>query len=177
MKLSEREWILFLATAMAALFGGSAMLAKPKLEAWRELQQQQAEIGAQIEQDRELVEQTAKWERDFGELSEMLSEHPADKKMDIYWLAIMDNIAARHGVNISKRQVGEEKKVGDVYELPIDCNDWEGTLSALVHFLFDLQDEGAMLDIRQLYIKPKQGNVLRGRFSLYCAYTRAAAGE
>jgi hypothetical protein len=62
-----------------------------------------------------------------------------------------------------------------VYELAIDCREWEATLDPLVRFLFDLQSEGAMFDVRQLMIKPKGKGVLRGRFALYCAYTREAS--
>ena len=95
--------------------------------------------------------------------------------MDVYWLALMDEIAAKRGVAIANRKVGEEKKVGDVYELPIEVKDWEGKLEAITYFMFDLRAAGAMMDLRQLYIKPKEDRSLRGRFMLYCAYTRAAA--
>ena len=79
---------------------------------------------------------------------------------------------------ILKRQVGEEEKHGDVYELPIDCRDWEATLDSLTHFLFDLQAENAMLDVRQLLIRPnKDASKLRGRFLLNCAYTRGPGTE
>jgi hypothetical protein len=64
--------------------------------------------------------------------------------------------------------------------LPIECREWEASLDALVRFLFELQSEGAMLDIRQLLIKPRGQGILRGRFTLYCAYARAGdagAGE
>ena len=62
--------------------------------------------------------------------------------------------------------------MGDVFELPIEVRDWEGSLEALVGFLFELQSQGAMLDIRHLVMKPNEKKVLRGRFVLYCAYTR-----
>ena len=75
-------------------------------------------------------------------------------------------------MKISKRQPGEEKQQGEVYELPIECREWEGSLDAITHFLFDLQSEGAMMDIRHLLIKPKGEGVLGGRFWLHCAYTR-----
>jgi hypothetical protein len=91
----------------------------------------------------------------------------------------MDGLASRNGVKIITRQVGEEEQAGEIYELPIECKDLEGTLQGLVRFLFDLQNEDAMLDIRQFYVKPKgKGDVLlRGRFTLYCAYTRAGEGQ
>lgn len=175
MKIHPREAWLMLATASVALFAGTAMLARPKLDDWRDVRRQQAEVRDQIERENRLLQTKESWEKQFSEFTRIIPVFPADKKMDVHWLSIMDELARKHGVSISKRQVQEEKKVGDVYELPIEGREWEGSLDALVHFLFDLQSQGAMLDIRQLLIKPKEqksDGMLRGRFVLYCAYMR-----
>jgi len=85
----------------------------------------------------------------------------------------MDSVATRNGFTIARRQTGKEAEVGDVYELPIDCKDWEGSLESLVKFLYDLNREGAMLDVRQLYVRPSnKPGYLKGTFTLYCAYMR-----
>lgn len=175
MKMSERESVLVVATLAALLLGASMMLAKPKVVEWGEIRTRQAALRAEIARDKALVAEREEWASRFEEVSGMLSRHPATQKMDIYWMSIMDRLAAKHGVTISKRQVGEEKQAGEVYELPIEVKEWEGSLDALVHFLFDLQNEGAMLDVRQLLVKPKAGGILRGRFVLFCAYTRETA--
>ena len=178
MKLSPRESVLLLATAAAGLFGASVMLAGPKLDRWRELRREQARTLSQITEDRTMLAEGGRWRREFDSLRQMLPPFSADKKMDVHWLSMMDDLAKRNGLSILRRKGGEEKKIGDVYELPIECEDWEGRLEPLVHFLFDLQAEGAMLDIRQLLVKPKEGkpdDILRGRFTLYCAYTKEAA--
>jgi hypothetical protein len=172
MKFSYREGLLALVTAAIVLFGGSALLARSRIEKWKDLRQKQDDIRGQIEQDRSLVAEHEQWAKQLAELSVLLPVHPAGKKTDVYWLSVMDNLATKHGVQITKRQAGEEKKMGDVYELVIECREWEASLDAMVHFLFDLQAEGAMFDVRQLLIKPTGTGLLRGRFSLYCAYTR-----
>ena len=172
MKLSQREYSLIIITVTAALFGVTILLARPKVEEWKNLRLEQNKLMSEMEKFKELVGNKDTWLNKFEELSKMLPQHPADKKVDVYWLSIMDNLAATHGVSISKRNAGEEKKMGDVYELPIEAKEWEGTLDAIVHFLFDLQSKGAMLDIRQLVMRPKGGGILRGRFILLCAYTR-----
>lgn len=174
MKLTQREYILALATAAAVLYGGSALFIKSRLPELRDLREEQKTVRWQLEQDRKLAGERDKWAAELKELSGLLSRFSADKKMDVHWLAIMDSLAAKHGINITKRQVGEEKKQGDVYELSIECKEWEGTLDGITRFLFDLQSEGAMFDIRQLLMKPKEKDVLRGRFLLSCAYTRDA---
>jgi hypothetical protein len=151
------------------------MVVRPQFERWKELRAQQAEMRHLTETDRRLVGERGKSEKRFEELSRNLPAFAPDKKMDVHWLSVMDDLAAKHNVQISKRQAGEEKKIGDVYELSIECLAWEASLDALIHFLFDLQASGAMLDVRQLLIKPKSPGLLGGRFSLSCAYTRSPA--
>ena len=178
MKMSPRETVLVLATGAVALFGGSALLGRSKIDEWKDLNRQQAAVRSQIEQDKKMLVERPRWQKEFQKLRGMLPQYPLDKKMDVHWLSVMDELAKKHGINITQRQVGEEKRVGDIYELPIECKDWDGQLDAMVHFLFDLQAEGAMLDVRQMMVKPKEPRTddsLRGRVTLYCAYTRAAA--
>ena len=175
MKISPRELVLLVATASVALFGGTAILARPHIDAWKDAVEKQLKAHSEIEKSSRLIQSRELWAKKFDELGRKIPQFPADKPMDVHWLSMMDDIAARHSLTISKRQVGEEKKVGDVYELPIEVKEWDGQLEAITHFMFDLQAAGAMLDLRQLYIKPKEDRSLRGRFTLYCAYTRLHA--
>jgi Tfp pilus assembly protein PilO len=172
MRLSQREIILAMVTGTVVLFGMTAILSKSKIDEWKDINKAQNDLVAQIQKNKEIIASRAVWQKKLNELQKSLPEYPADKKMDVQWLSTMDELASKHGVKILKRQAGEEKVVGDVYELPIECKEWEGNLNAIVHFLFDLQSQGAMLDIRQLQMKPKSGDVLRGYFALYCAYAK-----
>jgi len=172
MKLSQREMTLALITGSIILFGLSAILAKPKIEKWRDLSKKKAEVTRQIQSNRDTIASKEKWKKKLNDLQKSLPEYPADQKMDVQWLSTMDEVASKQGVKILKRQAGEEKVVGDVYELPIECKDWEGNLDSMVRFLFDLQNQGAMLDVRQLQIKPKSAGLFKGYFTLYCAYTK-----
>jgi hypothetical protein len=172
--MSSREMMLGVATFSAALVGLTVFIARPRIEELSELRARQADLRGRIEADNRLLGQRGDWERKMVEMRELLSVQPAGKNVDVHWLSVMDTIAAKHGVRISTRQAGEERKEGDVYELPIECKEWQGTLESLVYFLFELQSEGAMLDVRQLVVRPgeKGQGQLRGRFTLYCAYTR-----
>ena len=172
MKVSPREMILMVLTGGAALFGGTAILGQSRIQAIRALAEEQAKVRQEIERSQRLVQSREHWQKMFSELGKQLPQFPADKKMDVHWLKLMEDVASRHGLVITKRQAGEEKRVGDVYELPIEVKEWEGSLEAVTHFMFDLQNEGVMLDIRQMYMKPKEDRSLRGRFTLYCAFTR-----
>ena len=172
MKVSSRELTLGLVTLTVALFGGTLLVARPRLVEWQQLQMDQVRLEREIEIDRALVDKQAYWQGRFSELSAAMPQYKEDQKTDILWLSTIDSVARQHGFQIRRIEAGKERQLGDVYELPIDCTEWEGDLNALVHFLFDLQSRGAMLDVRFLLVKPKAGKVLRGRFSLSCAYTR-----
>jgi len=172
MKITSREMTLGLITLTVGLFGGTLLLARPRLVEWRRLQDTQKRLDDEIERDSALVEMRQHWEGRLADLSDEMERYATDKKTDILWLSTIDSVARKHGLEIRRIEAGEERQQGDVYELPIECSEWEGSLDSLVHFLFDLQSRGAMLDVRFLHIKPKAGKVLRGRFSLSCAYTR-----
>ena len=163
-----------MATLTAALIGGSAVFVKPRIQEWKDLRAQQGEARKAIALDQRLVDQQAEWKGKFNELSKILPRQPTDKVVDVYWLSVIDELAKKNGVEIRRIEAGKEKPQGDVYELPIECKEWQGTLPALIHFLFDLQAKGAMLDVRHLLIKPRGKGILGGRFTLYCAYTREA---
>jgi hypothetical protein len=172
MKLVPREAMLALATAAVAIFAISYIAAKPKIERLKDIQQEQVNLRKQIQRDRDTIAGKGKWDKEYDGLRKMLPTLPAGRNTDVHWLELMDNIAGRNGIKISKRQAGEEKKLGEVYELPVVCNDWEGSLNSMTHFLFDLQNEGAMLDVRQLRVKPQGKDMLKGSFTLYCAYMK-----
>lgn len=171
MKITDREAILGVVAMAALLFGGTAIVAKPRIEQWKTFRAKQAAMRSDIAADRKLIDGGPEWQARYAEISRKLVSVPADKRTDAYWLSIVDRTAAAHSLAISKRQAMEEKSLGDIQELPIECN-WDGSLGSLVHFLFDLQSQGAMFDMRQLLVRPTASDMLRGRFVLYCAYTR-----
>ncbi len=172
MKITSRELTLGIITLTVGLFGGTLLLARPRLSEWQALQKTKERLEDEIRRDRDLVEKQGYWEGRFDELSEAMPQYGPKQKTDVLWLSTIDSVARKHDLQIRRIEAGKERQQGDVYELPIECTEWEGSLDALVHFLFDLQSRGAMLDVRFLLIRPKAGKVLRGRFSLSCAYTR-----
>jgi Tfp pilus assembly protein PilO len=159
-------------TVSVVLFGITGMLGRAKIEELKDIRRQQQDVRSSIERNQRLVEQRDKWNERMEKFKGMMPVFPKKKRMDVYWGSEMEKLASRHSLKIIRQEVGQEHQEGPIYELPIECRDWEGTLASLVHFLFDLQSKGAMLDIRYLRIKPKNKTIRKGRFSLYCAYMR-----
>jgi len=171
-KISTRESVLALVTVAVALFVVTGLLARSKIDDLKLLRRQQEQVRSSVERSKLLVAEQEKWSARMTELQGLMPRFPQAKRMDVYWTTEMERIANSHDLKLIRHEPGAERQEGPIYELPIECRDFAGTLDALVHFLFDLQSEGAMLDIRYLRIKPKDKVLRTGRFSLYCAYRR-----
>jgi hypothetical protein len=177
MKLTAREIVLGLVTVSVLLFGVSSLMVKSRIAVWKDLLAQQEAVVKEIDRSKRLHGDKDRWARDYEAVKSLVNVFPADQRVDVHFMTIMDGVAAKHGVTIAKRQPGEEKQIGDMFEMPIECNDVEGSQEAITRFLFDLQASGAMMDIRQLWLKPRGGGILRGRFTLYCAYMKEPKGR
>lgn len=174
MKGSKREWVLGLVTVGVALYaiGGALLYRYINGVAYQEQQMSREALLLQLEQNRRLVDERERWESRMAEMQDLMPVFAADRQMDVHWLSLIEGVAAKHGLNILRHEPGQEAQEGPIYELPIFCRQWEGSLDSLVRFLFDLENEGAMVDVRYLFVKPKDRNIRTGRFDIYCAYRR-----
>ena len=177
MKMAPREIVLGMVTLSVALFAVSIGMAKPRIEKWKAMSVEKDALARKIEASAKLVAEKGKWAGEVEGLNKMLPSFPVGKEVDVHWLSVIEQVASNNGLKLIKRQKGDEKQVGDVYELPIECREWQANLDSLVRFLFDLQNQGAMLDVRQLLVEPKGKGVLGGRFVLYCAFTRDSSPQ
>lgn len=174
MTISGREKTMAAITGVVLMYGVLGLVAKGRVEAWRLKREEYRQTIQRIERERGLIAQRGALEKRYAGVKDLMPVFPADKPVDTYWLGVMDKAASKNNLVISKRQVGAEKLVGDVYEIAIECKEWEGSLDSLVHFLYDLEVDGVMLDVRQLFMRPSpvDHSRLRGSFVLFCAYMR-----
>jgi len=172
MTVNRRELTLMAITGAAALFGLSSLAARSRIEEWQQLRIERERLESVIEQSRRLVADEDSWMERLEAVRHRMPSFPGDARMDVHWLGVVERLAARHGLRITRLQAGRERVSGDIYELPIEISDSEGTLEAFIHFLFELEGEGAMIDVRYLRLRPKDDTIRTGRISLLCAYTR-----
>ncbi len=171
MRMSQRELMLLIITVFSLLFGAAIMMAKPKIEHLKDVMAKQEELRWQIDRDKKFVAKKSTLALKYDELSRLLP--PATSAdMGVHWQQVLERVASKNNFTLRNSKADLEKKIGDVYELLIDCKDWEGNLDSATHFLFDLQAEGAMLDVRRMLVMSTTTEKLRGTFALYCAYTR-----
>jgi hypothetical protein len=172
MKMSRRESTLVLMTLAAVLVGTAMLLISPRLKEFRELRKQRKTLTRRMEKYQKLLAERETWAKQLQTLGKRVPRPPAGQRPEVYWPLFMNRIASNNKVQISNTQPKGEEQVGDFYEMQIDCSDWQADLSGTLHFLFDLQKEAAMLDVRKIVIKPRGGGLYGGSFSLYCAYTK-----
>ena len=121
-----------------------------------------------------LIADKAKWTESYEEEKSQMPMFESGKATDTTWLQKMDELAAKHYIQISNRQGGKEVEAGEVLELPIEVKNWEGALESLVRFMHELENTSeGMFDVRAISFKPssKKG-YLKGSFTLTCAYMR-----
>ena len=173
MSLSRHEQNLAVATVFVVAFGLLAMKLRDGRDAWGESLSRLEGLRRNRAEARELIAMGPQWRAQYDKVRQEMPVFEPGRQVDTYWMSEMDRLAAEHSVSITRRQVGRETLVGDVYEFTTECQ-WEAPLDAFAKFLHAMQSAGAMLDVRELVIRTqdRKKGVLRGSFTLYCAYMR-----
>ena len=178
MKISTREMGLAWVTAMVLILAGTFWFGQPGAKAWKDAAKEREALGGRMKEIDHLLSDQTNVNQRLEVLRKQLPAHPEGKDVTAELLMTLERTAQQYGLILLRREPEKEKSVGDLYEVAINCT-WESTLDALVHFLYALQIQGAILDIRQLTVTPGQGGPdrLKGNFTVDCAYTRTSAGR
>lgn len=171
--ITSKEKNMLIGAMVVVLYAVAAFFYKDQRASWEKQERIYATARQKYAEECALIEAKEEWSEKYTKMCSLMPIFPYDKDVDTHWLNMMDTVASKNELSISRRQIGKEEEVGDVYELPIDCKNWDGTLESLVTFLYGLRQEGAMVEVRQLYIRPGTApGMLKGTFSLHCAYMR-----
>lgn len=175
--ITAKEKNMLMVTIVLVLYAVAFFCYKGQKLKWKKAKQKYMMDRETYLAECDLIAGKEKWESRYKAMCSLMPVFPYNKDVDTHWLNIMDTVASEKKLVITRRQTGKEEEAGDVYELPIECKNWEGTLDSLVGFLYGLREEGAMLDVRQIYIRPASPGYLKGTFTLYCAYMRGDVVE
>ncbi len=180
MIISEQEKRLGVITLLVLLFAALFMFFNRQKDKIDQLRSQRREREALYAEYSALISQNQVWNEAYEKDADLMPVFEPDRQVQTYWLGVLERLASESELSIIRRQVGEERQEGDVYELPIECKEWEGSLESLVKFLYAVHAEGAMLDVRKLFIRPgsssgtgRPAKGLRGSFTLHCAFLRS----
>jgi len=167
---------MIIAVIAVVLFGILGITAKKQMEKIRNQRDQLKQLSQVRQAERGLLQAKDFWLEKYIDVRGQIPVFGTNVIVSTHWQKQVDQLAREHDVNINRwqPQPGREILIGDVHEFPIVCTDWEGSLESFVKFMFALQSQGAMLDMRELTIRPhrQKAGVLQGSFVLYCAFMR-----
>lgn len=171
--ITAKEKNMLLVIIVLVLYAVAALFYRKQKVEWTKQANVLKNARRKYARERALIAATSEWDEKYTTMRSLMPVFPYEQDVATHWLNLMDTVASQNKLSISRRQIGKEEEVGDVFELPLECKNWEGTLESLVRFLYGLHKEGAMLDVRQLFMRSAgQPGYLKGTFSLYCAYMR-----
>jgi len=173
MKISIRELKLLWITLVVLMLGGGYWWVSPRLKVMQERRAEEDQLKRRQQMAEYKINRSTEINNELNVLREKLPRHSMDAHVTAELLKTIEQTATEHGLMLIKRDPGKERNLGDLYEVSITCT-WEGDLNALVHFLYAIQSKGIIMDIQLLQVQPKQGqvDVLKGRFTIDCAYIR-----
>lgn len=173
MSLKERAIVAFLAILAAYAFAIVAWFFYSEA-AWTKSARMHKKAVDKFREEVALISQKDMWTDAYKVEKARMPAFEFGEATDTKWISKLCIIAEKNHIVISNLQGGKEIKAGDVLELPIEVKNWEGSLEALVKFMYELENtEEGMFDIKQINIRPsnKKG-YLKGSFVLTCAYMR-----
>ncbi len=173
MTYSRKETSIIVLALFVLLIGLSYLIGMPLLAEWEKSGRLREKTIKANDEARALINERANWETELTALRGRLPKYRPDQPVTAELLKTIKRTADEHQISISRMEPDKEQKVGDLSEVAIDCM-WDGTLDSIVRFLYAVQGQGAILDIRQLTISPAQGVAgrLKGNFTVFCAFSR-----
>lgn len=176
MKISRRETYLAGITGAVVLLGATYWFGEPLVKEWGETLKTRARLAEEKKWSERVIERREEWSVQLKELRAQLPRYPADQPVIAELLKTIKTTADGSQLVLSRLEPDKEKVVGDLSEVAIDCT-WDGGLDELVRFLYAMQTQGGILDIRQITITPAQGvpGRLKGNFTVFCAFSREKA--
>lgn len=174
MKISKREMILAVVSISAILFGGTWYAVDQRVEEWKTMQDRITELKSEIRLAQRNIQMEPVWQKELNELQKELKNYPGEHAVDSELANDIRAISKKYEFEILRISFLKEKKIGDLYQMGINCN-WEGSLDAVVRFFAELQEQGGRYDVRTLSITPsrgQEGEKLKGSMLVQCAYTR-----
>ena len=174
MSLSPRESKLALITVQVVLVMGAFMVLKPRYQEWNTDQERVREIRVAIAMDTEKVEERPALLMDLDELMDALPVHPEGVNVVSDMMRTIERLSRNSGLTVSSVYPDQERKDPErnLYEFSIRC-DWRGELPHLNGFLYTMQNEGAVMDVSSLNVKPsRQQGYLEGKLTIDFAYRR-----
>lgn len=182
MTLNTREYVLAWGALVAILTAVTFYFGEPMYETMEASREDKVAFDNEIEIAQRLLDRKEGLDQQLEELLSQLPHYRPDQDINSQLLKKLQRTADEHGLILVKSQTEKEINVGDLYQSAIR-SDWEGTLDALVKFLYALQSEGVIVDVQRLTASPSRSKAgsqkqrLKGSLTIDFAYSRDTTDE
>jgi len=182
MKLKPSEIILLWITGIALLIGLTYFGAKTRIQQVQDDHAAILDSELDIAADLEKLELRPVSEQELYDLKNRLPEFEVDASVLPALRTQITELASKSELALLNMRSEPDRRAlsgtDDIFSYSITC-DYSGNFRSLLRFLFDLQEQGAAVDVNALKVKPdpRRPGVLRGSFSLECAYREVAKAE
>ena len=173
MNLSRREITMAVVTLLLVLVGGTWLLGRPLVKRWTDAAVQRQRLADENRLSARLIRQRDDVGSRLAAIQSRLPRFKPGQPVTAELLKTLKRLADEFQVAITRVEPDQEKQVGDLSEIAINCQ-WDSTLEGMVRFLHAVQAQGAVLDIRQITMAPAQSAAgrLKGSFTVFCAFSR-----
>lgn len=173
MNLSRREMVMAVVTLLIVVVGGTLLLGRPLWTKWKNAAVQRQRLADENRLSARLIRQREEVATKLDAIRSRLPRFKPGQPVTAELLKTVKRLADENQVAITRIEPDPEQQVGDLSEVAIDCQ-WDATLEGMVKFLYAVQVQGAILDIRQITVAPAQSAAgrLKGNFTVFCAFSR-----
>jgi len=171
MKLNNREillsWTVLLTVLLLALY----LIGAKRWKQDRQLAEERVVLSQRLRDTERLLARRGEVDAQLASMRDRLPKHPPGQDVTADILRDLENTARENKVTLTRRDAERERRAGELLEVSVTCS-WEADLDGLVHFLYALESQGVMRQVRQVTVNPAQENRLKGNIVVDHAYTR-----
>lgn len=173
MKLSNREMILGWSTLLIVLGAVLYWIGAGRWEEVRVLARDRAGLARQLRNTERLLGRRGDVDARLAVVRERLPRHAPGKDVTADILRDLENTARAHQVTLTRRDADRERQAGELMEVSVTCT-WEADLEGMVRFLYALESQGVMRQVRQMTASPGPDRRLKGNIVADHAYIRGS---
>jgi hypothetical protein len=171
MKLAGRELWLAVGAAVVLALLGTLWVVRDVLTDWGDSRQKEQKVQEKLRLTNRLLGQRETVAGQLEVLQRKLPRYSPDRDVTSEQMRTLDRIAQEQSFGLGQREPQMENTNGVVREIAIHSA-WESDLNALTHFLYALQTQDVIFDVRRLTVSPAPGATdrLKGSVVINSAY-------
>ena len=180
MSLKEKAVVAVLVVVLLYLAAGALWFVRQEAE-WRRSSKAYARAKKTYIEQRNSIRERKRWNERYESAKSAMPSFTAVQSTDTPWRRKIDDLAERCNISIANRGTDEQEICkGDIYEMPISIRGWQGSLEAIVRFMYELESgKNGIFAVKEISMSPINkskvfSGYLRGDMLITCAYMRDA---